>query len=149
MSNIVPARPLAQAVHELVAPSTYDLQRLGGNDTGGLTWIVCKSRGGTGASTAASILLYAAGAEPGLYIQFGGVKGYGYRAHDAHMRDHIAANSDDRMIACCLDIRLAAPEQFAVIDVDGAHLGAAMELSAMLLQLKLPAAILYLADHHE
>lgn len=113
------------------------------------TILVCRSRGGVGASTLASTMFCLAQAErKGTYIECAGMTGYAYRAH-LGAKFHIQ-NSADGVIAEILNIRINRLDELTIIEFEP---GLLLHIDAIYRQLGIilggPIYIIYVADENE
>jgi hypothetical protein len=112
------------------------------------TFLICRSRGGVGASTAASTIFCLANSEKkGTFIEVSGMTGYAYRAHKGatfHLR-----NSND-VLTEILDIRIARLSELTIIELEPGLLQKVEELYHLLgSTFTGPVHIIYVADENE
>lgn len=113
------------------------------------TILVCRSRGGVGASTLSSTIFCLAGAErKGTFIECAGMTGYAHRAHKG-ARFHIQ-NTTDMVIAEILDIRINRLDELTIIEFEPGLLHGVDEIYRKLeATLARPVYIIYVADENE
>ncbi len=140
--NRIQKRIAAETERTLARPLTFS------NGEQPATILVCRSRGGVGASTFASTALCLADAErKGTFIEVSGMTGYAHRAHKG-AKFHV--QNTNAVIPEILDIRINRLNELAIIELEPAFLRQVDELYRVLEStLAGPIHIIYAADENE
>ncbi|GGD81100.1 hypothetical protein [Croceicoccus mobilis] len=147
MNAITPMNPVEKRIADETAVTLSHPISLGDQQQSA-TVIICRSRGGVGASTAASTIFCLADAEKkGTFIEVSGLTGYAFRAHKG-AKFHVQ-NSNDLM-AEILDSRIARFSELTIIELEPGRLEIVKDLYHLLGSTCAgPVHIIYVADENE
>lgn len=147
MNAIKPMNPVQRRISDETAKTLSQPMRFAKSGDCA-TFLVCRTRGGVGASTVASTIFCLADAEiNGTFIEVAGTPGYAYRAHKG-AKVHIA-NSDD-VITEILDLRIARPNELMIVELEAALLPKVEKFCFLLGTASVgPVHIIYVADENE